>query len=81
MTVGFTFNTSLSLSSLLTLSDIAPKWASRFEQLPIPKLSLKRLQWGLELTAAEACLVGEAYEYYACYLQNCTVYGIIGSNF
>ncbi len=80
MAEGSAFDTA-SNSLSLTLVDIAPKWADRFKQLPIPKLSLKGLQWGLELTAAERCLVGEAYGYSASYLQTCNVCEIIGSNF
>jgi len=60
MSERFTFRKTSNPSSL-NLTDIAPKWADRFKQLPVPKLSLKGIQWALELTAAEGCIVGEAY--------------------
>ena len=75
MTEKFTFDQSL------TILDIAPKWGERFRQLPIPKLSWKCLQWGLEITAAEMCIVGEAYGYSASYLQTCKECEMIGNNF
>ena len=76
----FTFDKT-SNSSSLTLTDIAPKWADRFNQLPVPILSLKGLQWAFELTAAERCLVGEAHGFSASYLQTCKVCEMICSNF
>lgn len=75
----FTFDKTSNTS--LTLTDIAPKWADRFNQLPVPILSLKGIQWGLELTAAEGCLVGEAYGFSSSYLQTCKTCEMIGSNF
>ncbi len=80
MSERFTFGETSNLSSL-TLTDIAPKWANRFKQLPIPKLSLKGLQWALESTAAEGCIVGEAYGFSSSYLKTCEVCERIGSNF
>jgi len=76
----YTFDKTSNLSSL-TLTDIAPKWANRFKQLPVSILSLKGLQWALELTAADRCLVGEAHGFSASYLQTCNVCEVIGSNF
>ncbi len=80
MLARFTFDNT-SNSSSLTLTDIAPKWANRFKQLPVPILSLKGLQWAFELTAAERCLVGEAHGFSASYLQTCKVCEVICSNF
>ncbi len=80
MSERFTFDKTSNPSSLI-LTDIAPKWANRFNQLPVPILSLKGLQWALELTAAERCLVGEAHGFSASYLQTCKVCEMICSNF
>ncbi len=80
MAERFTFGETSNPSSL-TLTDIAPKWANRFKQLPVPKLSLKGVQWALELTAADRCLVGEAHGFSASYLKTCEVCEMIGSNF
>lgn len=76
----FTFDEA-SNPSLLSLTDIAPKWADRLKQLPVPKLSLKGIQWSLELTAAEGCIVGEAYGFSSSYLKTCEVCERIGNNF
>ena len=76
----FTFGETSNPSSL-NLTDIAPKWADRFKQLPVSKLSLKGIQWALELTAAEGCIVGEAYGFSASYLKTCEVCQRIGRNF
>ncbi len=76
----FTFDRTSNPSSL-TLTDIAPKWANRFKQLPVPKLSWKGLQWTLELTDVDRCLVGEAHGFSSSYLQTCNVCEMISSNF
>ena len=80
MSDRFTFGKTSNPSSL-TLTDIAPKWADRFKQLPVPKLSLKGVQWALELTAADRCLVGEAHGFSSSYLKTCEVCERICSNF
>ena len=80
MSEKFTFGKTSNLSSL-TLTDIAPKWANRFKQLPVPKLSWKGLQWALELTAVDRCLVGEAHGFSDSYLQTCKDCEMISSNF
>ena len=76
----FTFDRTSNPSSL-TLTDIAPKWANRFKQLPVPKLSWKGLQWALELTAVDRCLVGEAHGFSDSYLQTCKTCEMFCSNF
>ena len=76
----FTFDRTSNPSSL-TLTDIAPKWANRFKQLPVPKLSWKGLQWAFELTAVDRCLVGEAHGFSDSYLQTCKACEMISSNF
>ncbi len=80
MSERFSFGKTSNPSSL-NLTDIAPKWADRFKQLPVPKLSLKGIQWALELTAAEGCIVGEAYGFSSSYLKTCEVCQRIGRNF
>ena len=80
MSERFTFRKTSNPSSL-NLTDIAPKWADRFKQLPVSKLSLKGIQWALELTAAEGCIVGEAYGFSASYLKTCKVCEMFCSNF
>lgn len=48
-------------SRFLTLKEIAPKWAERFEELPLPLTSAKRLSWSLQILFARTCVIGEAY--------------------
>lgn len=72
---------NLMAPTSLTLMDIAPKWAERFSQLPIPKWSWKSLQWALEITAAEICVVGEAHGNSASYIQKCQKCEIFGSSY
>lgn len=45
----------------LTLKEIAPKWARRFEELPLPATSVKRISWGIQILFARTCVAGEAY--------------------
>lgn len=67
------------VNTSLTLMDIAPKWAGRFAQLPISRWSWKSLQWALEMSAAEICVVGEAHGNSASYIQNCNKCETFGS--
>lgn len=48
-------------STSLTLKEIAPKWADRFKELPLPATSVKRITWGIQILFARTCVVGEAY--------------------
>ena len=58
---------------LITLREIAPKWAERFEQrndLPFP-LSLTWLKWYFELDHPAKCVVGEAHGNRTSYQKEC----------
>jgi hypothetical protein len=70
--------------SPLSLMDISPTWARRFEkqqqQLPIP-LSFTWLRWYFEIVAPSKCVVGEAYGFSSSYTYNCSECGKIGSMF
>lgn len=48
-------------SRFLTMKEIAPKWAERFEELPLPLTSAKRLSWSMRILFARTCVIGEAY--------------------
>jgi hypothetical protein len=68
---------------LLTLKEIAPKWAERFEQrkeLPFP-LSLTWLKWYFELDHPAKCVVGEAYGNRTSYQKECVECDRLGWEF
>lgn len=68
---------------LLTLKEIAPKWAKRLEHihtLPFP-LSLTWLRWYYELDHPSRCIVGEAYGYCPTYQKECKECDNIGWEF
>jgi hypothetical protein len=68
---------------LLTLKEIAPKWAKRLEHthtLPFP-LSLTWLRWYYELDHPSRCIVGEAYGYCPAYQKECKECDNIGWKF
>jgi hypothetical protein len=67
----------------ITLSDIAPKWARRFEQeknLPLP-LSFKWIKWYFELDIPSKCVVGEAHGFSSSYEASCSVCNRLGWQF
>jgi hypothetical protein len=70
--------------SPLSLMDISPIWARRFEgqqhQLPIP-LSFMWLRWYFEIVTPSKCVVGEAYGFSSSYTYNCSECGNIGFMF
>jgi len=45
----------------LILREIAPRWAHRLEELPLPVISAKRILWGIQILFARTCIVGEAH--------------------
>ena len=65
----------------LTFRDISPTWSRRFDQLPLPPLSLKSVSWGLQILFAETCVVGEAYGYSSSYISECTKCSLLGYEF
>lgn len=73
--------TGLSSDNLLTLEDIAPIWASRFRELPLPLYSLKNLVWSFQILSAELCVVGEAHGHSASYVNECERCVEIGHEF
>lgn len=65
----------------LMFRDISPKWAQRFDQLPLSPLSLKGVSWGLQILFAETCVVGEAYGYSSSYISECAKCSLLGYEF
>jgi|SRR5919197_5536402 hypothetical protein len=68
---------------LLTLKEIAPKWAERLQQgnkLPFP-LSLTWLKWYYELDHPSKCVVGEAHGYNPTYQKQCKECNSLGWEF
>ena len=68
----------------LTLSDISPTWAKRFEEragkLPKP-MSLTWIRWYFDLKRASKCIVGEAHNYSSSYIHDCGECDEIGWRF
>ena len=67
----------------LTLMEIAPNWARRFDHrngLPFP-LSLTWLKWYFELDHPSKCVVGEAHGYQSSYQKECNQCDRLGWEF
>lgn len=67
-------------SRSLTIKEIAPKWARRIEELPLPATSIKRIWWGTHILFARTCVVGEAHGS-DDYVSQCETCRVIGSEF
>jgi hypothetical protein len=51
----------LETQNSFTMNEVAPRWASRFEELPLPAISIKRIAWTIQILFARTCVVGEAH--------------------
>ena len=71
----------LSKDMVLTIKDIAPRWAGRIDHMPLSRFSFKGTGWGVQMLFAETCIVGEAYGYSAPYIESCSTCREIGYEF
>jgi hypothetical protein len=81
--ISTSFVTEERKRALLTLREIAPKWAKRLEErnkLPFP-LSLTWLKWYYELDHPSKCVVGEANSYSSFYQKECKECDTLGWRF
>ena len=72
---------SPSKGPTLTIKEIAPRWAGRIKDMPLPLFSLKGTEWSFQMIFAETCIVGEAYGHSAPYIENCSICRDMGYEF